>query len=183
MNVPLSMIGKSVAQVYLGQAADLAHQGYHQLRRFYLKTALRLFLVGIIPIGLISLIGPWLFIIVFGESWKQAGVYIQLLFFASIGKFVVNPISQTLIILERQFIQLIWDVGRLSAVIISFGVPMFLNWPDTYAIGLYSITSLVAYVALFFMSIYALNQNQALTELKAEKKSGNIAVSNSVGSI
>lgn len=183
MNVPLSMIGKAVAQVYLGQAADLAHQGYHQLRRFYLKTALRLFLIGMIPIGLISLIGPWLFILVFGESWKQAGVYIQLLFFASIAKFVVNPISQTLIILERQVIQLMWDVGRLSAVIISFGVPMFFNWPDTYAIGLYSITSSLAYVVLFFMSIHALNQNHALTEPKAKKKSGNMAVSTSASSI
>lgn len=156
MNIPLTMVGRAVAQVFLGQAAGIARQSTGQLRRFYLKTAGKLLLVGLLPIGLISLAGPWLFVTVFGESWREAGVYIQLLFFASISKFVVNPLAQTLIILERQDIQLVWDILRLLLVVAVFSVPKYFQWPDTYAIGLYSISTMLSYIVLFFLSLYAL---------------------------
>lgn len=156
LNVPLMMVGKGVAQVYLSDAARIAHQGPVHLRKFYLRIALKLFLVGLIPIGVISLAGPWLFDLVFGQDWAQAGVYIQLLFFASLAKFVVNPLSQTLNILERQELQLIWDVGRLITVVVAFALPAYFQWSATVAIGLYSVLSLVTYGLLFWLSLYAL---------------------------
>jgi len=156
MNAPLMVVGRAVAQVFLGQASGIARQGTRQLRMFYLKTAARLLLVGLFPIGLISVTGPWLFVTVFGESWREAGTYIQLLFFASISKFVVNPLAQTLIILERQDIQLIWDIFRLLLVFFVFSVSKYFQWSDTCAIGLYSISTMFSYIILFILSLYAL---------------------------
>ncbi|SEA11041.1 Membrane protein involved in the export of O-antigen and teichoic acid [Desulfuromusa kysingii] len=158
MNIPLSLVGRAVSQVFLGEASTIVQQGHEQLKKFYLKTGLKLLLVGIVPIGSISLFGPKLFAVIFGGSWEQAGVYIQLLFFASIAKFVVNPLSQTLIVLERQVIQLVWDIIRLVLVLISFVLPVFLNLPATYAIGLYSVSSFLAYIVLFFISINELKK-------------------------
>lgn len=156
IKLPMTLVGRSVAQVYIGEASQLAQEDPGALHRLFLKTARRLLLVGGIPIALLGLSSPWLFALVFGEVWREAGAYVQLLTVMFIAEFVVVPVSSTLNVLERQDLQLAWDVGRLVLVVGVLWLANTLGWSSVQAIGAYSGSMLIAYLGLFGLSNYAL---------------------------
>ena len=159
INIPLTMIGKSVGQVYLGRASKLLQKDPIALKDLFLKTALKLLIISFSIIGIIALVSPWFFSIIFGEGWKQAGVYVQVLAFPSISKFIVNPLCQTLIVLERQNLQLLWDVSRLFIMGSGFAGAYYLQWSDIETIGLFAFLTVLSYIWLFFINLYALKSH------------------------
>ena len=158
IGIPMALIGISVSQVYFSEAARLLRDNPEELRQFFFKTTRRLLAIGILPIGLIAIGGPWLFNLVFGKAWLEAGKYVQILALMFLCQFVVVPISQTLNVLERQDLQLAWDVGRLLLVIGSLQVSTILELPARTALILYSIAMLFSYCCLFLLTSISLNQ-------------------------
>jgi len=158
IGAPMALVGQAVSQVYLGEAAQLARQNPSSLRSLFLKTASRLLLLGLAPLGLLALSGPWLFAQIFGAGWRDAGIYIQVLSLMFLVQFVVVPLSQTLNVLERQDWQLGWDIGRLLVVMIALLVAYTLSWSSVGAVAMYSVAMLIAYVTLFGLSLSALQE-------------------------
>ena len=156
VNVPLGMIGRAVSQVYLGNLSSMRPRDNHMLRVFYVQTARRLFLIGAGPIIAVSVISPFVFPVLFGPSWAQAGLYCLLLLPASLAKFVANPLSQTLIVLQRQRTQFAWDLARLLAVIASIGSCSRLGYSATTAVLAHSAQSTLCYLALYWLSVRSL---------------------------
>ncbi|MBG0562457.1 lipopolysaccharide biosynthesis protein [Actinoplanes aureus] len=110
--MPVALIGQAVATHYLGEASALVRAGTTSLHRTLTRTAGRLLLVGVVPAGVLLLFGPPLFGAVFGSAWTPSGEYARVLALGCLAQFVVNPVSQTLNVLERQGQQLRWDVAR-----------------------------------------------------------------------
>jgi O-antigen/teichoic acid export membrane protein len=110
LRTPMALLGQSVAQVYLGEAARLRSDDPAGLYRLFCRTAWRMLWIGLGPIGLTVVVAPGLFAAVFGDEWRQAGVFAQFLGAAMLLEFVVSPLSQTLNVLERQDLQLAWDL-------------------------------------------------------------------------
>jgi O-antigen/teichoic acid export membrane protein len=158
VGIPVSLVSQSVAQVYLGEAPRLANRDLSALRSLFFKTASRLCLIGIMVIVLPSIGGPWIFSFIFGESWRTAGIYLRLLSLAFMGRFVVTPLSQTLNILERQDLQLAWDIVRLVVVVGSLSLSRYLNVTPTLSIAIYSVSMFVSYLLLFFLMVSVLKK-------------------------
>jgi O-antigen/teichoic acid export membrane protein len=154
--VPSILIGGAVSQVYLGEASRLAREDCLALYRLFLVTARRLALVGGLPIMLLGLVGPRIFVLVFGEAWREAGLYVLILAPMFAVRFVASPLSSTLNVLERQELVLAWDVGRTLSAVGSILLAKSFGWPDVKAIGFYGASTAVAYVGLFALSTYAL---------------------------
>lgn len=152
IRMPMTLVGQSVAQVYLSEASRLAQEDPPGMRRLFLRTASRLCLTGSLPIVLLGLAGPWLFAFVFGGAWREAGLYVQVLAVMFAVQFAVVPLSQTLNVLERQDLQLAWDASRLVLVVAGLVAASQLGWTATTAILAYGIAMTVAYVILFFLS-------------------------------
>lgn len=161
IGVPMTLVGQAVSQVYLGEAARLARQNPSSLRFLFLKIANRLLILGIPPLGVLALGGSWLFVWIFGESWRDAGTYMQVLSLMLLIQFMVVPLSQTLNILERQAWQLGWDVGRLLLVMTALLVTHTLSWSPLGAVAMYSIAMLIAYLSLFGLSLRAILSRNA----------------------
>jgi O-antigen/teichoic acid export membrane protein len=168
IRAPMTLVGDAVAQVYLAEAAVLAQTDQKAVQKLFFKTALRLLLVGGIPLALIGVVGPWLFPIVFGKGWSEAGVYVQILAAMFVFQFVVSPISQTLNILERQDLQLAWDSGRLLLMGGVFWLGSSARLLPARTLTLYSVAMAVAYVALFVLSFLALRRKSYPREEAAE---------------
>ncbi|MEQ9402634.1 MAG: oligosaccharide flippase family protein [Cyclobacteriaceae bacterium] len=155
ISAPLTLIGKSIAQVYYSEVTNGLKTNPSEVRRLFKNTVGKLFLFSVIPITLFCITAPFLFATIFGEEWRETGVYISYLAPLIVMQFVVNPISQTLLILEKQFLQLIWDVCRLILVFSTF---FFLQNSDpTYTIFVYGISMSIAYLLMLCISYWQLS--------------------------
>jgi O-antigen/teichoic acid export membrane protein len=155
---PLSMIGNTVAQVYVGEVSRLIHQDSNKIKKLFLKTTIKLFLIGLLPLSIIILIGPLVFGYVFGNEWTDAGKIAQIMAISFFMSFIIVPVSQTLNILERQDLQLYWDIGRLVMVLITFGYAYFFKIDYSTFFIMLSISMTITYLLLVFITYYAINK-------------------------
>ena len=144
LRTPMGLLGQSTAKVFLGEAATLKRDDPEKLYLLFCTTARRLFLVGVIPIIIVIVFGPWLFRLIFGSEWFQSGVYARFLGLSLLLEFVASPLSQTTNILERQDLQLVWDVSYFVLVI---GTLLFSYW-----IGFEVKLAVILYAGSLFFS-------------------------------
>jgi len=167
ISIPMLLVGQAVAQVYYSEASRLSLEDPKALKTLFLKTARGLLTWGLVPIGLLAVGGPWFFVFVFGEAWRDAGGYVQLLSLMFLIQFVVVPLSQTLNVLERQDWQLIWDTMRFILVVGGIVVAYALKWPAWTAVMIYGLLMLFSYLGLFILSNIAILKH--LEKIKDER--------------
>ncbi len=158
MGAPTTLIGQSVSQVYMGEATPLASSDPEALRAQFLKALKRLSRIGIVPCALIFLGGPIIFVLIFGEPWKEAGEYARLLAVMHYVGFVAWPLIPTLNILEHQTWQLGWDIGRLALTLGALWLGYQLEWPARGAIAAYGVAMLTGYAVHLFLSYRAIQR-------------------------
>jgi O-antigen/teichoic acid export membrane protein len=111
------------------------------------------------------------FSFIFGTQWHASGWYIVALLPMFLGQIVVFPLSQTLNILERQDLQLIWDVARVSTIVaVILGAHFFLHLSTLPTLVFYGCAMFVMYAALFAMMWWQLRilNSQSPNEVSIE---------------
>ncbi len=159
IGLPMALVGTAVGQVYLSRASQLAREKPDELATFFSKTARRLFWLALLPITVLALIGPPVFGFVFGENWRTAGEFLQLMAPMFLMQFVVSSLSQTIFVVERQDLQLIYDVIRTAIIVFVFVMAHQLGFTPYITIALYSATMFALYVAHILMNRYAIRQH------------------------
>jgi O-antigen/teichoic acid export membrane protein len=157
---PIALLGEAARDVYLRQAAGRAQDSPHRLKGLFTRVSLRLALTGALPFAIIFFGAPPLFSIVFGSVWLEAGHYARLLAPMAFAQFVVVPLSQTLNVLERQGMQLLWDIGRLGTTVGIFLVGSASGASARTAIGWYG-AGLVLWYAILFAAIFVVVDSPA----------------------
>lgn len=114
------------------------------------KAVIVLFIIGIIPFGVIIIFGPNIFSFIFGSEWKVAGEYARWISVVSLAMLITRPIIVVIPILgiQRQFLIIeilgtIAKIGSLFYAVKYHGVAL-------YAVILFSLAS----VAMYFILIY-----------------------------
>lgn len=97
---PISIIGTAIAQPYLQRATEEHRK--NNLGDFSFRIFEKLLAFGLVPIILISIVSPELFIIIFGSKWEVAGVYVQLISIWLLFVFISSPLSHIYTVLELQ---------------------------------------------------------------------------------
>jgi O-antigen/teichoic acid export membrane protein len=159
IGIPIVVIGNSVSQVYFASASQLALDNPTALMRFFLRIARLSFLISVVPVFFIALIGPWLFEHLLGPEWRTAGELVQIMAPMFVTQTVVPPLSQTIFILERQDIQVLWDLGRLLMVAGTFIGSSILHLEPKTAIGLYVVTMCFTDIILFLINRHLLQRH------------------------
>lgn len=145
----MTFLGQAVGQVYASESARLAGSNPAALERLFRCTALRLFLVGLLPLVCLGWQGPRLFTLVFGAPWREAGRYAQLLAPAFLAQLVVAPLSYTLDVLELQDLELSWNLIRLIVAAGACLLPAAWDLPAATAVACYSLGSALCYLLLY----------------------------------
>ena len=106
LQLPSTIIGTSVRQVFYKRASDLKNN-LTQLRKEFLNITLGLFGIISLPVLIIFMFGPEIFQFLFGPEWLKAGELASWLFLW-IGLLFVNPPSNALLlVLKKNKLQLI----------------------------------------------------------------------------
>lgn len=145
ISIPMDLIGQSVAQVYYAEIAKLGKENSKKIYDLTISLIKKLFIVGLLPVGLLIALGPWLFKLVFGPEWVEAGTYARLLSLMIITRFISSPISNIFNVYEKQKKQLVLNVLRIVLVLLVFWISGFLSFSSNLTIGLYSLVMAIYY--------------------------------------
>ena len=154
--IPMRFVGQAVAQVYLGEFSEKIRNKFKGVSGLYIRTAGHLLKFIIVPMIVLMVSSSWLFEFVFGEKWRESGVYVQILGVAFVAQFVVSPLSQTLNLVGRQEWQLLWSGLRSVIVLGGIGIAWRMGLSPRSAISIYAITTLIAYLFHFYLSRMAI---------------------------
>lgn len=125
MQVPMSLIGNAVSQVYMSRGPEEARAG--TLGRFTTEVLSGLLKSGVGPILCIGVVAPELFRIVFGSEWTRAGVLVTWMVPWFILQFLASPISLALHIhnrlLEAFLLQVFGLALRTGSVVLAIALP------------------------------------------------------------
>lgn len=137
--IPSILVGQAVGQAYYRKAVALRHS-VQQAKRFFDRTVLALAGLAFVPFAAIAVVAPSLFALVFGEEWRVAGQYAQVMMPAVWVRFVTAPVSTTSLAQEANRVQLFTTGLQVVAVIATVAI--------TLALGLEMIGFLVVLSAL-----------------------------------
>ena len=101
LQVPIGIIGSALGQVLYKKFTTL-HNEDKNLYPYAKSIVLKLLLIAIPSFGTLFFIAPELFAFVFGEKWRVAGEYSQLLIPYLFMNFLISPFSSMTIILGKQ---------------------------------------------------------------------------------
>lgn len=145
LQVPMSVIGSAVSNVFLANASSAHRDG--QAGPLVRAVFLRLYAIGLPPALLMAMTAPPLFGLVFGREWVDAGHFAQLMIAWFFLSFIFSPLSMVFTVFEREAAGLIFQVLlfvlRLAAIYIGVtNNDMFL------AIAMFSLTSSLCYLGV-----------------------------------
>jgi len=124
MAAPMSLIANAMGDVFR-QEASQAYVRHGNCKSIYKKTFLRLLLISAVPFAVFFFVAPALFAWVFGEQWRVAGEYAQILTPMAFFQFITSPLSSMFMIAQKQKLDLIWQAALLSSVVMSFSLGSF----------------------------------------------------------
>lgn len=142
---PLSLVGQSAASANIGEVGRMLRRGDQAATRLVRRGMRDLLAVGLIPCGVAGALGTWVVPLVLGQEWREAGLLLALLAAGSLAQFVAAPFSQMLNMTGNNRLQLLWDIGRFLATILSMSIPWALGLSPAWAVGSWSVTLLVVY--------------------------------------
>lgn len=148
---PLSIISGALSQVFFQRAIEEKHiKGNNGELVENLMD--KLMFVGILPMAILSMIGEEFFSVLFGARWAEAGRYTQILAPWIFFWFISSPLSYLFTVYERQglsfSVHLMIFVTRVISLYIG-GI-----YHNIYlALGLYSVTGIVAYGLMALLNI------------------------------
>ena len=157
IGLPLALLGQAISQAYLSECASIIREDRSKLKGLFRQTTYRLALVGIPLILLLALVGPRGAELLLGHKWSTAGAYVRVLVPMYIVQVVANPVSATLILLERQGLQLAWDSIRLITVLVVFFLAARFGASPHVAVGLFGLAMAGMYLVLLLILDKAVN--------------------------
>ena len=148
--IPSAFISYSVGQVLLQKITELVN--HKQKISGEIKKVFLLLLAMTVPFVLVIMFfAVPVFSFAFGKEWEISGLYAKyLVIFYALG-FLISPLSQVLISLQKFKINAIWKIGRFAIILPLF----FLKFDNinTYLLS-YSILGGFTYIIYFFVIFY-----------------------------
>ena len=134
LGLPSSLIGTSIGRVFIHEASKEKQNTGKAIQTFK-STMKKMILIGLPIFAFLFMIVEDLFAFVFGEPWRIAGEYAQIVIPFFFVQFIISSISSTETIMEKQNLDLLFNIAILAGSMIvivvssSFGFKIFLiNW-------------------------------------------------------
>ncbi len=155
VTAPVSLLGGSIAQAFLQTFSKLLHEG-RKIYMYFIKTVFILSVLSVFILGLLFMLAPTLFEILFDPQWELAGKIASFLALALIPRFIVAPVSASMIALESMTLLTFWQV------LYTFTTALFFY--------IFSHLSLLEVVSFYYLHEFALYSIYFIFIRRAVKK-------------
>lgn len=139
--LPVSIIGQSVAQVYLAEAPDRLRSGV--IGPFTRRTMWSLLKLGAPPLIALGIVSPVIFPLIFGDEWGTAGWIVAWMTPWFVLQFVSSPISMLLHVVGRQgtamMLQAFGCILRVGSVLLA------VSYTREWTIEVYAVSGALFY--------------------------------------
>lgn len=149
MQVPLSLFGSSVAQVFYANASKESSE--NNLGHYTSDIVLRLFKLGVGPIIFAGIASPYASAIFLGEEWRRVGEIIQWMVPWFIMQFLSSPISTVMYVTNKQ--NKLLKLTIFSFVLRVGTVILFTNYIPTLTTEAFAVSGFLFYLLCFIVFI------------------------------
>lgn len=150
-SVPAAVIGQSVANVFLSSAPEARRRGTLAPLLFNVVHALALLAF---PAGMFLIINAeFLFGILFGQNWREAGLYAAILVPMLAMGFVTAPVTTLCGVLDRQVAGTVFQFCMMTVRLGSLGVGANANDPLLALILFSSLSSACYFCFLLWLTV------------------------------
>lgn len=145
LGMPSVLIGTSIGQVFFQEATEEKLKT-GKANFVFMNILKKVTIIGLVSFGLLYFIVEDLFAFVFGESWRIAGTYAQILIPLFFMRFVSSTVSAIYDIFDGLKIELLWQVTLLIGVTLILYIfresdfTEFLTYLSAYTIFMYFVS-------------------------------------------
>ncbi|MDO9181457.1 MAG: oligosaccharide flippase family protein, partial [Bacteriovorax sp.] len=150
--MPISLLSNTILDVFKQRATE-DYNKYGNCRDIYVKTFKKLVILGIVPFTILGVFAPEIFAFVFGENWRMAGEFAQIMTPMLYLKFVISPLSYTFYIVGKQKYDLVGQFLLLLIVVLSIAIGLQFNGEKIVLIS-FSIGYSIIYFAYLMYSYF-----------------------------
>jgi len=155
MSLPAGLVSVSIADVFHSHAVENYSKTPAQARRVLLMTVKRLSMISFMIYFPIAIVSPFLFGLLFGEAWAEAGVLVAILSPLSLISLVVSPVSRLLFVVNRPELKIVVDVMRIAIPFLSFQVMYGFGYGFYLCVGAFSLFGVLSFLLYFGLIWYA----------------------------
>jgi O-antigen/teichoic acid export membrane protein len=124
IGAPMVLVANAIGEVFR-QEASHAYRETGNCRKIYVATFVRLVALSIIPFSILFFSAPFLFEFIFGDAWRIAGEYAQILIPLYFFQFITSPITHMPLFAEKHLTDFLWQLTLFLLVILVFIIGFF----------------------------------------------------------
>jgi O-antigen/teichoic acid export membrane protein len=146
VGIPTMVIANAIGDVYRQRAAE----SYRALGSFddvMLSTLKKTLALSIIPYSILFLLSPWLFAVVFGEEWREAGQYARILVVSGFFSFISTPVDKASVIVGAKTYILCWHTIRFTFIFFCFAAAWYLKFEIHVVLWVITSIQIALYMA------------------------------------
>lgn len=118
LRIPVDLLGGSLGSVFMQTASNRLNES-RPIAELVRQIVVSLFLIGILPFGVIFFFGDGLFSWYFGNTWETAGKYASIISPWLFISFIVSPISSLPVLVNRQKTFFLISLAMNIAIIVA----------------------------------------------------------------
>ena len=167
LRAPSILLGSSLSQVFFQRLSE-SKSNPVECRRLLLRTWKHLAAFGVVPSLVALLLGPWVFALIFGARWQEAGQVAQALAPGVFIYFVAFPTSNVIVVFERVGLLLVWQVVCVGVITAIFLLgPTYGHLARVQVIWAFSIALLLLHGANLILQWYVVGRGLPMSATAA----------------
>lgn len=158
LGIPVTIISLGLSKIFMQQANDYYIE-YGNFRNLLLKFSSILVIVSIILYVPLYLFSEELVNILLGHSWVDAITVIKIVIPLFVIRLIVSTISLSVIVLQKQQLELILQALFLIGTTATFVISKMLNLTFLNFVSINTVVLIVSYM-IFFIALYYFAKNK-----------------------
>jgi O-antigen/teichoic acid export membrane protein len=118
--LPVGMLAGAVAQVFTADLSASVRAGGGDALALFRGVVRKMFLLSLAPALIVGLFAPLIFDVAFGPNWALAGEFARMMAPLMMASLIMGSVNMALLVLGWQRLQLLWEIGRLAMVSLSW---------------------------------------------------------------